>query len=119
MNCPYCGYDKIQPNFNFCPSCKKPLNEKANTMTTAHASQQNPNLHEKGFINRAISRWTYERAIADPYSYAIWAYKNPNDNRHFLNKWMNEGKDITFVIGSSCGLSNKVKDTADFKLSLL
>lgn len=97
MKCPYCGYDKIQPNFNFCPSCKKPLNEKAKTIKTPHVSQQNPNSQEKGFINRAFSRWTYERAIADPYSYAIWAYKNPNDNRYFLNKWMNEGNDITII----------------------
>lgn len=27
------------------------------------------------------------------------------------------GKDITFVIGSSCGLSEKVKSVADYKLS--
>ena len=97
MKCPYCGYDKIQPNFNFCPSCKKPLNETANTMKTPHASQPNQNPQEKGFINRAFSRWTYERAIADPYSYAIWAYKNPNDNRYFLNKWKNEGNDTTII----------------------
>ena len=29
----------------------------------------------------------------------------------------NEGKEITFVIGSSCGLAEKVKKTADYKLS--
>lgn len=29
----------------------------------------------------------------------------------------NEGKDVTFVIGSSCGLSDKVKQAADYKLS--
>ena len=34
-----------------------------------------------------------------------------------MQKLTNEGKDITFIIGSSCGLSNKVKDAADFKLS--
>lgn len=124
MKCPYCGYDKIQPNFNFCPSCKKPLNEKANTMTTAHASQQNPNLHEKGFINRAFSRWTYERAIADPYSYAIWAYKNPNDNRYFLNKWMNEGNDIT-IIRNAIAEANRARrenptvDSADVTSSII
>ena len=28
-----------------------------------------------------------------------------------------QGKDITFVIGSSCGLSNEVKNAADYKLS--
>ena len=124
MKCPYCGYDKIQPNFNFCPSCKKPLNEKANTMETPHASQQNPNLHEKGFINRAFSRWTYERAIADPYSYAIWAYKNPNDNRYFLNKWMNEGNDIT-IIRNAIAEANRARrenptvDSADVTSSII
>ena len=25
MKCPFCGYDKIQPNFNFCPRCCKVL----------------------------------------------------------------------------------------------
>lgn len=122
MKCPYCGYDKIQPNFNFCPSCKKPLNEKANTMKTA--SQPNPNLQEKGFINRAISRWTYERAIADPYSYAIWAYKNPNDNRHFLNIWLNEGKDITIIRdaiaeANSARRENPTVDSADVASSII
>ena len=28
-----------------------------------------------------------------------------------------QGKDITFVIGSSCGLSDQVKSAADYKLS--
>jgi 23S rRNA (pseudouridine1915-N3)-methyltransferase len=27
------------------------------------------------------------------------------------------GKDITFVIGSSCGLADEVKNTADYRLS--
>lgn len=124
MKCPYCGYDKIQPNFNFCPSCKSPLNETANTMKTPHASQQNPNLHEKGSINRAISRWTYERAIADPYCYAIWAYKNPNDNQYFLNKWMNEGKDITIIRdaiaeANNARRENPTVDSADVASSII
>ena len=25
MNCPFCGYDKIQPNFKYCPRCCKAL----------------------------------------------------------------------------------------------
>lgn len=29
----------------------------------------------------------------------------------------NEGKEMTFVIGSSCGLSDKVKSASDFRLS--
>ena len=34
-----------------------------------------------------------------------------------MAKLTNEGKDVTFVIGSSCGLSEKVKQAADYKLS--
>lgn len=34
-----------------------------------------------------------------------------------LQKLTDEGKDVTFVIGSSCGLSDRVKKAADFKLS--
>ena len=34
-----------------------------------------------------------------------------------LKKLTNEGKEISFVIGSSCGLSNKVKQAADYRLS--
>ena len=34
-----------------------------------------------------------------------------------LQKLTDQGKDITFVIGSSCGLSDKVKAAADYKLS--
>ena len=34
-----------------------------------------------------------------------------------IGKLTNEGKEITFVIGSSCGLVEKVKKTADYKLS--
>ena len=34
-----------------------------------------------------------------------------------LQKLTNEGKDITFVIGSSCGLADKVKQAADYRLS--
>lgn len=34
-----------------------------------------------------------------------------------MSKLTDEGKDITFVIGSSCGLSPRVKKAADFKLS--
>lgn len=34
-----------------------------------------------------------------------------------LGKLSAQGKEITFVIGSSCGLSKRVKDSADFLLS--
>lgn len=34
-----------------------------------------------------------------------------------LQKLTDEGKDITFVIGSSCGLADEVKERADYRLS--
>ncbi len=34
-----------------------------------------------------------------------------------LQRLTDEGKDVTFVIGSSCGLSNRVKQAADYRLS--
>lgn len=34
-----------------------------------------------------------------------------------VKKLTDAGKEITFVIGSSCGLSDRVKSAADFKLS--
>ncbi len=34
-----------------------------------------------------------------------------------MQKLSDDGKDITFVIGSSCGLSDEVKNKADYKLS--
>ena len=95
MKCPKCGYDKIQPNFVYCPKCHYPL--KAQNDSTQVAKHIEGNLHEKGFINRAFSRWTYERANADPYAYAIWAYRNPNDNKVFLQKWHKEGHDLTAI----------------------
>lgn len=34
-----------------------------------------------------------------------------------LKKLTDAGKEITFIIGSSCGLSDRVKEAADYKLS--
>ena len=34
-----------------------------------------------------------------------------------IKKLSDEGKDISFVIGSSCGLSDRVKKAADYRLS--
>ena len=95
MKCPYCGYEKIQPNFNYCPKCKRSLKEQNETKQLEVNIEHNP--QEKGFINRAFSRWTYERAMADPYAYASWAYRNPNDNRVFLERWNRDGNDLTTI----------------------
>ena len=34
-----------------------------------------------------------------------------------IKKWTDEGKEMTFVIGSSCGLSNRVKQAANERIS--
>ncbi len=95
MKCPYCGYDKIQPNFNFCPKCKRSLKEPNETKQVEEYNEHHS--QEKGFINRAFSRWTYERAMADPFAYASWANRNPNDNRVFLERWNREGNDLATI----------------------
>ncbi len=95
MKCPYCGYDKIQPNFNYCPTCKRSLKEQNETKQVDEYNEHHS--QEKGFINRAFSRWTYERAMADPYTYASWAYRNPNDNRVFLERWNMDGNDLAII----------------------
>lgn len=95
MKCPYCGYDKIQPNFNYCPTCKRSLKEQNETKQVDEYNEHHS--QEKGFINRAFSRWTYERAMADPYAYASWAYRNPNDNRVFLERWNRDGNDLATI----------------------
>lgn len=95
MKCPYCGYEKIQSSFNFCPKCKRSLKESNETKQVENYNEDHS--QEKGFINRAFSRWTYERAMADPYAYANWAYRNPNDNRVFLERWNREGNDLTAI----------------------
>lgn len=95
MKCHYCGYDKIQPNFNYCPKCKRSLKEQNETKQVEEYNEYYS--QEKGFINRAFSRWTYERAMADPYGYASWAYRNPNDNRVFLERWNGEGRHLETI----------------------
>lgn len=97
MKCPHCGYDKIQPNFNFCPKCKRSLKEQSIPPQHVDLEYAEADSREKGFINRAIARWTYERAMADPYAYASWAYRNPNDNRVYLARWKRDGNDLTII----------------------
>ncbi len=97
MKCPHCGYDKIQPSFNFCPKCKRSLKEQSIPPQHVDLEYTEADSREKGFINRAIARWTYERAMADPYAYASWAYRNPNDNRVYLARWKRDGNDLTVI----------------------
>ena len=42
MKCPYCGYDKIQPNFNFCPRCNRSLKEQGTAPQHVDRDPQQP-----------------------------------------------------------------------------
>lgn len=97
MKCFHCGYDRIQPNFNYCPSCKQPLNKKSDTVKMSQEFQPSQDPQEKTWINRVFSGWTYEKAISDPFAYAVWALKNPNDNLKFLEKWEKQGHKLDML----------------------
>lgn len=97
MKCPNpnCGYDKIQPRFNVCPKCGTPLKKEVIDNSSMPDEKHVPN--EKWWGSRLISGWTYEKAMSNPYKYAVWALDNPNDNRVFLEKWNKAGYDLTLI----------------------
>lgn len=103
MNCPFCGYDRIQPNFNFCPKCKRALNEQVNKIQMPQTPQNSPipqpatNPQEKTWLTRTLSGWTYNKAMHEFYEYFRWAQKNPNDHMKFMEKWRKEGYDVKLL----------------------
>lgn len=103
MKCPYCGYDKVQPNFNFCPKCKHPLTQQdriENHSQQSH-SQDAPVGHqasqEKWWGSRLLHPWTYDKAINDLHGYVEWARRNPNDNRYYLDRWERAGENVDVI----------------------
>ncbi len=100
--CPHCGYDRIQSFFKYCPQCQNALNEISGYSQTTKVENDANNINntqEKNFLTRMWpgSNWSYEKAIQDPYKYAVWAKDNPNDNRYYLEKWQKEGHDLTKI----------------------
>ena len=122
MKCDFCGYDKIQPNFNYCPKCKRSLKEQYEaTQVVQHKDQHS---QEKGFINRAIHHWTYERAVANPREYANWAYHNPNDSRVFINRWERAGMNVNIITdaineANRARLENPTADMVDVDANII
>ena len=55
-------YDKIQPNFNFCPSCKRLLNEKVGVMKISHMSQQK---QKETILNESVKEIVAAEALAE------------------------------------------------------
>ena len=49
--------------------------------------------------------------------HGMWEHIGVYERNGLIKTLTDAGKDITFVIGSSCGLADEVKNTADYRLS--
>ncbi len=94
MKCPNCGFDRILPMYKVCPKCKQPL--KASASTEAPKSEEpQPEPNTKLFTGIF---WSYAKAIKDPEAFKTYAQKNPNDSARLLNKWKQDGKDVSVFV---------------------
>ena len=94
MKCPKCGFDRILPMYKVCPKCKQPLN--ASTPETSKSEELSQPQDTKLFTGIF---WSYPKAIKDPEAFKVYAKKNPNDSARLLNKWEEQGHDITALKG--------------------
>lgn len=93
MKCPNCGFDRILPMYKVCPKCKQPLN--ASTAETPKSEEPQPEQNTKLFTGIF---WSYAKAVKDPEAFKTYAQKNPNDSARLLNKWKQDGKDVSALV---------------------
>ena len=93
MKCPNCGFDRILPMYKVCPKCKQPLN--ASTAEVPKSEEPQPKANTKLFTGIF---WSYAKAIKDPEAFKTYAQKNPNDSARLLNKWKQDGKDVSALV---------------------
>ena len=93
MKCPNCGFDRILPMYKVCPKCKQPLN--ASTAEAPKSEEPQPEANTKLFTGIF---WSYAKAIKDPEAFKAYAQKNPNDSARLLNKWKQDGKDVSALV---------------------
>lgn len=93
MKCPNCGFDRILPMYKVCPKCKHPLNASATEAPKSEEPQSEPNT--KLFTGIF---WSYAKAMKDPEAFKTYAQKNPNDSARLLNKWKQDGKDVSALV---------------------
>lgn len=93
MKCPNCGFDRILPMYKVCPKCKQPLN--ASTAEAPKSEEPQPEANTKLFTGIF---WSYAKAIKDPEAFKTYAQKNPNDSARLLNKWKQDGKDVSVLV---------------------
>ena len=93
MKCPNCGFDRILPMYKVCPKCKQPLN--TSTAEAPKSEEPQPEANTKLFTGIF---WSYAKAIKDPEAFKTYAQKNPNDSARLLNKWKQDGKDVSALV---------------------
>ncbi len=94
MKCPNCGFDRILPMYKFCPKCKQPL--KATTAEESKSSEAQHSPETKLFTGIF---WSYPKAMKDPGKFKEYAKKNPNDSARLINKWKEQGNDVSVLVG--------------------
>ena len=92
MKCPNCGFDRILPMYKVCPKCKHPLNASMEAPKSEEQPQQTANT--KLFTGIF---WSYPKAMKDPDAFKEYARKNPNDSARLINKWREQGNDVSVL----------------------
>lgn len=100
MKCPKCGFDRILPMYKFCPKCNQPLHSVTENTEAKVSSQNAP---ETKLLTGLL--WTYKRAIGNVEEFKNYAEKNPNDSHRLLEKWKNEGRDISTLVANNVASS--------------
>lgn len=92
MKCPNCGFDRILPMYKVCPKCKHPLNAPMEEASRSNETQETPG--PKLFTGIF---WSYPKAMKDPEKFKEYARKNPNDSARLINKWREQGNDVSVL----------------------
>lgn len=85
---------QILPMYKVCPKCKQPLSVSTAEASKSNEPQQAPNT--KLFTGIF---WSYPKAMKDPEKFKEYTKKNPNDSARLINKWREQGYDVTVLAG--------------------
>lgn len=80
--------------YKVCPKCKQPLSVSTAEASKSNEPQQAPNT--KLFTGIF---WSYPKAMKDPEKFKEYTKKNPNDSARLINKWREQGYDVTVLAG--------------------
>ncbi len=91
MKCPKCGFDRILPMYKVCPKCKQSLNISIQVSESESTKQAANTKLFTGIF------WSYPKAMKDPEKFKEYARKNPNDSARLINKWREQGNDVSIL----------------------